>query len=131
MTQKYPARNPADPAPYDAPASELNTYYGLPREVKFCKRCVISNQRPNSDVEYSHTAASRKKTIGFDEQGICDACHQAERKKGAIDWAAREAELRELCDRFRSKDGSYDCLVPARAARTASTRRTSSNTSTA
>ena len=92
--------------------SELEAYFGLPREVRFCTRCVISNQRPNSDVEYAHTAQSKKKTIGFDAEGVCDACRQAERKKGAIDWAAREAELKELCDRFRSKDGSYDCLVP-------------------
>jgi N-acetyl sugar amidotransferase len=112
MTQKYPARHPVDPAQYEAAEAQTETYYGLPREVKFCQRCVISNQRPNSDVEYAHTAQSRKKTIGFDADGICDACHQAQRKKGAIDWAAREAELRELCDRHRSKDGSYDCLVP-------------------
>jgi hypothetical protein len=26
-------------------------YYGLPREVTFCKTCVISNQRPNSTIE--------------------------------------------------------------------------------
>ena len=25
--------------------------YGLPHDVKFCKRCVISNQRPSSVVE--------------------------------------------------------------------------------
>ena len=26
--------------------------YGLPEEVRFCKKCVISNQRPNSTVEF-------------------------------------------------------------------------------
>ena len=26
------------------------TKYGLPKEVKFCKKCVISNQRPNTTI---------------------------------------------------------------------------------
>ncbi|MFC3799871.1 N-acetyl sugar amidotransferase [Cohnella sp. GCM10012308] len=86
--------------------------YGLPREIKFCKRCVISNQRPNSAVEYAHTKDSKKATIHFDEDGICDACRLAEQKHKTIDWDAREKELRELCDRYRKSDGSYDCLVP-------------------
>lgn len=85
--------------------------YGLPNRVLFCKRCVISNQRPNSAVEYRHNSASEKQTIGFDGEGICDACRLAEQKQ-RIDWAARDQELRELCDRHRSKDGSYDCVVP-------------------
>ena len=27
---------------------KYKAYFGLPQEVKFCKSCVISNQRPNS-----------------------------------------------------------------------------------
>ncbi|MEW5847182.1 MAG: N-acetyl sugar amidotransferase [Myxococcota bacterium] len=91
---------------------ELEAYYGLPREVRFCRRCVISNQRPNSAVEFKHTRDSKKATIGFDAEGVCDACRFAEHKKATIDWKAREQQLRELCDRYRSSDGSYDCLVP-------------------
>jgi N-acetyl sugar amidotransferase len=86
--------------------------YGLPAEVKFCKKCVISNQRPNSAVEYNHTADSKKTTIFFDEDGVCDACRFGERKHQSIDWNQRDLELRELCDRYRKNDGSYDCLVP-------------------
>ena len=71
--------------------------YKLPGEVKYCARCVISNQRPR---------------IVFDADGVCNACHFAEYKK-TIDWKAREAELREICDRHRSKDGSHDCVVPS------------------
>lgn len=89
-----------------------DTMYGLPQDVEFCASCIISNQRPNSTVEYRHTEASKKQTINFDEEGVCDACRQAERKQSEIDWELREKELRELCDRHRSKDGSYDCLVP-------------------
>jgi len=89
----------------------LEAKYGLPPTVKFCQRCVISNQRPNSDIEYRHTATSKKATINFDDKGVCDACRVAEQKKD-IDWAVRDAELRDLCDRFRRTDGRYDCLVP-------------------
>ncbi len=88
------------------------TKYGLPAEVHFCKSCVISNQRPNSAVEYQHTRASKKRTIHLDDVGVCDACRVAERKEQEIDWDERERELRALCDRHRSKDGRYDCLLP-------------------
>jgi N-acetyl sugar amidotransferase len=90
----------------------LETFYGLPSDVRFCTRCVISNQRPNSAVEYQHTRASRKATIHLDDDGVCDACKVAARKKTEIDWSARERELMALCDKHRRNDGHYDCLVP-------------------
>jgi len=93
-------------------STELETYYGLPKSVVFCKKCVISNQRPNSCVEYQHQQGSVKKTIGFNENGICDACTLAEQKKNTIDWSQKEKELLDLCDRFRKKNGEYDCLLP-------------------
>lgn len=96
---------------FSAQNGPFETKYGLPEEVKFCRKCVISNQRPNSAVEYKHKPDSKKETIFFDENGVCDACRYAE-KKINIDWEARENELKELCDRHRKNDGSYDCLVP-------------------
>ena len=98
--------------PPERVAEELEAYYGLPKQVAFCKRCVISNQRPNSTVEYKHTKDSKKQTIGLDAEGVCDACRFAESKAKTIDWASREKALKDLCDRFRKTDGSYDCLVP-------------------
>ncbi len=85
--------------------------YGLPRYVGFCKQCVISNQRPNSAVEFKHTQDSKKATINFDDEGVCDACRFAESKHATIDWKSREDQLAVICDRFRSKTG-YDCLIP-------------------
>ena len=85
--------------------------YGLPEEVKFCSRCVMSNQRPASVPEFRHTADSKKPTLSFDENGICDACNNATAKEN-INWQEREEQLLELLDKYRSKDGSYDCLVP-------------------
>jgi N-acetyl sugar amidotransferase len=95
-----------------APGAESRTaFYGLPRDVRFCSRCVISNQRPNSSVEFQHTANSRKQTIRFAADGVCDACRVAEQKR-SIDWGDRGEQLQALCDRYRRDDGSYDCLVP-------------------
>lgn len=90
----------------------LEAKYGLPTEVRFCKKCVISNQRPNSATEFKHTAASKKDTIHFDAEDTCDACRFAEKKTQEIDWKERERELRALCDRYRREDSAYDCLVP-------------------
>lgn len=85
--------------------------WGLPAEVKFCRKCVISNQRPNSVVEFGNKPTDKKPTIGFDEQGVCSACRYAEIKE-KIDWNRRENDLIELCNKFRRGDGRYDCVVP-------------------
>ncbi|MFA4872388.1 MAG: N-acetyl sugar amidotransferase [Patescibacteria group bacterium] len=86
--------------------------YGLPLTVKFCTRCVISNQRPSSTVEFKSNKEERKATIEFNQQGVCSACQYAWMKDNTIDWIAREKELIALCDKYRSKDGRYDCIVP-------------------
>jgi N-acetyl sugar amidotransferase len=91
--------------------NELEALYGLPREIKFCKKCVMSNQRPASEVEIKHNINTKKKTLNFDDEGICDACRNAELKDN-INWNEREQELIKLLDKHRSKDGSYDCIVP-------------------
>ena len=96
---------------FAAPTESLEVKYGLPRVVRFCKTCVISNQRPNSAIEYNHTNKSKKQTIHIDRYGICDACKAVEQKRN-IDWTEREKQLKELCDRYRSNNGSYDCVVP-------------------
>lgn len=89
----------------------LEAKYGLPKNVMFCKKCIISNQRPSSAVERKHNINSKKQTINFDEEGICDACRYSN-VKNKINWEKREEELKKLCDKYRSKDGSYDCIVP-------------------
>jgi len=76
---------------------DLLTLYNLPEKVQFCKSCTISNQRPR---------------ITFDSNGICSACNYASFKKTKVNWDERDQELRELCDRHRKSDGSYDVIVP-------------------
>ena len=77
---------------------ETQKRYNLPTEVKFCKKCTISNQRPR---------------IGFDENGVCSACNYAEFKQNKINWSDREKELIKLCDKHRRNDGRYDVIVPS------------------
>ena len=91
---------------------QLVAYFGLPREVKFCHRCVISNQRPSSTVEFAHTRQDKKQVIGFDENNVCSACRYQEVKANQIDWGRREESLVKLLDQHRSSDGAYDVIVP-------------------
>ena len=70
----------------------------LPGEIKFCRKCVVSNQRPR---------------IVFDEHGVCGACAYADLKRKSIDWGERDRMLRELCDQHRRTDGRYDVVVPS------------------
>lgn len=87
-------------------------YFGLPEEVIFCKHCVISNQRPNSSVEFKHKQDEKKATIGFDDQGVCDACRYHETKEKQISWEKREQALITLLEQHRRDDGGYDVIVP-------------------
>lgn len=90
---------------------KMQVKYGLPEKVVFCKKCVISNQRPNSVNEVEHTEGNKKPTTLIDSEGVCAACRFAE-EKNKIDWEYREKQLRALLDRFRGSDGQYDCVVP-------------------
>ncbi len=82
--------------------------YGLPEEVKFCTSCVISNQRPNSVVEFKNID-NKKIGINFDKEE-CEACKYAKIKE-KIDWEKRENELTKILSKYKKKNG-YDCVVP-------------------
>lgn len=69
----------------------------LPKDVVFCKNCVVSNQRPRTH---------------FNAEGICSACEWSFEKDNVVDWTERERELGELLGRHRKSDGSFDCIVP-------------------
>ena len=88
----------------------MNTKHGLPEKVIFCKRCLMSNQRPSSSPELRKTSSDIQ-TAGFSDDGICDACKYYDFKKG-LDWEDREKQLKDLCDKFRRNDGRYDVVVP-------------------
>ncbi len=88
----------------------LKALYGLPRKVIFCKKSLISNQRPNSAIEFQHTANSKKKTLFIDKNNISDSWKYSRIKK-KIDFKKREKLLLKLLDRYRGK-GEFDCIVP-------------------
>lgn len=74
--------------------------YNLPEDVKYCKKCVVSNQRPR---------------IIFDDEGICSACRYAEYKHSGINWKHREVELLKVLENHRGKNNkyNYDVIVPS------------------
>ena len=37
--------------------------FGLPQKVIFCKKTLMSNQRPTSSIEFNHNSKSKKKNI--------------------------------------------------------------------
>lgn len=65
-------------------------------KVFFCKNCLNMSTRPR---------------ISFDDKGWCNACQWMEEKK-TFDWTKREEELQSLLDKYRSKNGDFDCVVP-------------------
>ena len=79
---------------------------GQPTEVVYCKKCVISNQRPR---------------VRFDKDGICGGCNYAYKKHRLIDWKQREEEFWAFLEPYRSKDGSYDVIVPCSGGKDSST----------
>ena len=52
------------------------------------------------------------KTHFFSEDGICQPCRIQEEFENKVDWEERENELKALLDKYRSSDGSHDCIVP-------------------
>ena len=88
----------------------MKTLFGLPEEVKFCSKCVISNQRPNSSIEFKNKN-QKKIGIQFDKNNVCSACNYHE-VKNKIDWDKREKMLKKLLSKYRRKSG-YDVVVPS------------------
>lgn len=69
----------------------------LPKKVIWCQKCLMSNQRPR---------------IIFNKDNICSGCVNSN-YKNTVNWKKRESELIKLLDKYRSKNGSYDVLVPS------------------
>jgi len=65
--------------------------------MKYCKKCVTPDTRPR---------------VSLDENGVCNACRYAEKKK-TINWDARKKEFESILNKSRSNDPmKYDCVVP-------------------
>ncbi len=106
---KYPQK--IDLKNYDKSNLNTKSFFGLSKEIIFCKKCAMSNQKPISSVEFKSNSKSVKKGIYIASDGICDPCKVNEEKK-LVNWSDREKQLIDLCNKYRKKDGSYDCIVP-------------------
>jgi N-acetyl sugar amidotransferase len=67
------------------------------KKMKYCTRCVMPSTRPR---------------VTFNDEGVCNACQWAEDKKTSVDWNARWKQLEHFCEKYRSKDGNFDVLLP-------------------
>ncbi len=65
--------------------------------MKYCKKCVLPNTRPN---------------ITFDKNQVCDGCITSNQKSTEIDWQARENFFIKLVESVKKRDSFYDCLIP-------------------
>ena len=75
----------------------IKKVYKLPSKVVYCKKCVVSNQRPR---------------INFDNDGICNACRNQELKK-KIDWDDRKKKFEILLSKYRKINVDFDVIVPS------------------
>ena len=89
--------------------------HGLPEKVFFCKKCVMSNQRPNSVVEFKNTGKSIKPTIYFSEDHICSACKYKEINDKKVVLIANDIGD-ELY--FSSRNVKNVSLIPGKSAST-------------
>jgi len=64
--------------------------------MRYCQKCLMPDTRPGSI---------------FDEESICLACRNFEKRK-TVDWKARKEEFIELCNKYSRDDGYYDCVIP-------------------
>lgn len=68
----------------------------MKKKVFWCSTCLNMSTRPR---------------IAFDENGRCNACKWTEEKK-TLDWDKRQDELVNTLNKYRSKTGGFDCIVP-------------------
>jgi hypothetical protein len=76
-----------------------NFLYSIPTEVILCENCVISNQPPSRDLEFTHDINNIRKVVKFDSKNICSARRLSEIKQ-KIYWQKWEEKLRNLSKKF-------------------------------
>ena len=59
---------------------KLKALYGLPNKVIFCKKTLISNQRPNSVIEFRNSSNSKKKTLNIDKNVLIKCVKKTKQK---------------------------------------------------
>jgi len=65
-------------------------------KLNYCKKCLFPETKPDL----------------YFEEGICQACINAEKKDLLIDWEERKKDFEQLIKKYRKKGIGYDCLIP-------------------
>ncbi len=89
----------------------MKTLFGLPKKIVFCKKTLVSNQRPVSKVEFLNSKTTKSKGVHIDKNRISDPWKYSRIKK-KIDYKIRENQLLKLLSKYRSNSKNYDCIVP-------------------
>ena len=72
------------------------------KKIKFCKRCLYSNEHAFG--------------ITFDDQGVCSGC-KIHDEKNSLDWKYRLEKIKKIVKPYKSKSRkNYDCIVPVTGA---------------
>jgi len=66
-------------------------------EITRCSKCVLPSTFPN---------------IRFDRNGVCNYCHNWDKKWKDFDYSVAEQELITLFEQAKQKNRKYDCMVP-------------------
>lgn len=65
--------------------------------MRYCTKCLFPDTKPD---------------LGFDTNGVCDAC-LAQVEKEKIDWSGRRKKLEEIINLYKNnKSSKYDCIIP-------------------
>jgi len=65
--------------------------------MKRCTRCILPEDFPN---------------IKFDSNGVCNYCHNWDKRWKYFDYGKAEKDLISIFNRARAKKRKYDCLIP-------------------
>ena len=66
-------------------------------DIKRCSRCILPENFPD---------------ISFDDNGVCNKCHEAEEKYLHKDYKTLKKELEKIFDWAKRQNKKYDCIVP-------------------
>lgn len=66
------------------------------KNIFWCKSCLVMSTRNR---------------ISFNKNGFCSACQWSHEKK-SLNWKKRRKELLKICNKNRSKNERFDCIVP-------------------
>ena len=90
-------------------SAKQKTKINHPSKFQFCPKCFLTNQRPTTRAEHYVKEDITKPTVFAN--GLCEACRIKD-KKIDVDWDKKKHDFKKLLDKYRSRNGSYDCVIP-------------------